>query len=126
MITETSHVGDNRGPWLREVVRACEALLLEGAPLRGVCLYPILGMPEWHDRDVWTPMGLWDPVCHRDPCAGRLVCEPMLEALRSAATLQALHRQLQVGQTPPQHRVVIKKPLEARRSADEGRRRRAR
>lgn len=93
MITETSHIGDRRGPWLHEVVRASETLLCEGAPLRGVCLYPILGMPEWHDRDVWAPMGLWDPLCHRDPCAGRLVCEPMLDALQSAEKVEALHRQ---------------------------------
>ncbi|MGJ0426276.1 glycoside hydrolase [Methylocystis sp.] len=92
MITETSHIGDNRGPWLHEVTRACETLLSEGAALLGVCLYPILGMPEWHDRSVWTPMGLWDPLCHHDPCAGRLVCEPMLDALRSAQELEALHR----------------------------------
>jgi hypothetical protein len=124
MITETSHVGDNRGPWLREVVRACESLLVEGAPLRGVCLYPILGMPEWHDRDVWAPMGLWDPVCHRDPCAGRLVCEPMLDALRSAVTLQALHRQLRVEHPLAQHQAIVRNSLETRRSAEEGRRQR--
>jgi hypothetical protein len=93
MITETSHIGDNRGPWLLEVVQAAETLLREGAPLRGVCLYPILGMPEWHQREIWTPMGLWDPVCHKDPGAGRSVCEPMLAALRSAGKLEALHRQ---------------------------------
>jgi hypothetical protein len=92
MITETSHIGHNRGPWLREVVGMAEALLSEGEPLRGVCLYPILGMPEWHDRDIWTPMGLWDPLCHRDPSAGRLVCTPMLDALRSAEKVEALHR----------------------------------
>ncbi|MCQ4190191.1 glycoside hydrolase family 1 protein [Methylocystis suflitae] len=92
MITETSHVGDNRGPWLCEVVSACHALLLQNVPLRGACLYPILGMPEWHDRDLWTPMGLWDPLCHRDPGAGRLLCEPMAEALQGAAPLQALHQ----------------------------------
>lgn len=92
MITETSHIGDNRGPWLREVIRASEELLDEGVPLRGVCLYPILGMPEWHDRNVWTPMGLWDPVSHRDPCAGRVICEPMREALRGREKVEALHR----------------------------------
>ncbi|MGJ0506965.1 MAG: glycoside hydrolase [Methylocystis sp.] len=93
MITETSHVGDRRGPWLHEVVRAAETLLEENAPLRGVCLYPILGMPEWHERDVWTPMGLWDPLCHEDPAAGRLICEPMLAALKTAERVEALHRQ---------------------------------
>ncbi|MEK8093675.1 glycoside hydrolase [Methylocystis sp. IM3] len=94
MITETSHIGHNRGPWLREVAAMAETLLSDGEPLRGVCLYPILGMPEWHDRDVWTPMGLWDPLCHRDPTAGRLVCTPMLDALRSAEKVEALHRRM--------------------------------
>ena len=41
--------------------RNAEALLREGVPLRGVCLYPILGMPEWHDPDIWTPMGSVGP-----------------------------------------------------------------
>ena len=91
LISETSHVGERRGPWLREVVEESVALLEDGVSLRGVCLYPILGMPEWHEPEVWTPMGLWDPVCHREPHQGRLVCEPMLEALRSAAPLNTLH-----------------------------------
>lgn len=91
LITETSHVGEQRGPWLREVVEESAALLDDAVPLRGVCLYPILGMPEWHERDVWTPMGLWDPICHREPHNGRLICEPMLEALRAAKPLNALH-----------------------------------
>src|SRR5205085_2374913 len=44
LITETSHIGDMRPVWLRELVGECEALLLDGVPLRGVCLYPVLGM----------------------------------------------------------------------------------
>lgn len=92
MVTETSHVGEHRGHWLREVARSAETLLRTRVPLRGVCLYPILGMPEWHDPDIWTPMGLWDPVCHRDPCGERLICEPMLEALQSVRHLDRLHR----------------------------------
>jgi hypothetical protein len=90
IISETSHIGDRRGAWLREVAVEAEALLLEGVPLRGVCVYPILGMPEWHDPDIWTPMGLWDPVCHREPCGDRLVCQPMLDALHAARYLDAL------------------------------------
>jgi hypothetical protein len=102
MITETSHIGDRRGHWLEEVARESEALLLEGVPLRGVCLYPILGMPEWHDPYIWTPMGLWDPVCHRNPCEGRLICEPMLEALRSVRHVDALHHALLSRERVPQ------------------------
>ena len=97
MITETSHIGDSRGRWLREVAEEAEMLLLDGVPIRGVCLYPILGMPEWHDPDIWTPMGLWDPVCHRDPCGERLICEPMLEALQSVRHVDELHHALLAG-----------------------------
>ena len=28
--------------------------------LHGLCLYPILGMPEWHEPDVIVRLGLWD------------------------------------------------------------------
>lgn len=96
MITETAHVGDRRGPWLSEVAREAEVLLRDGVPLGGVCLYPILGMPEWHEPDVWTPMGLWDPVCTRDP-SERLVCEPMRQALASARHLDWLLHRLEPG-----------------------------
>ncbi|WP_457089676.1 glycoside hydrolase [Microvirga sp. P5_D2] len=98
MITETSHIGDNRGRWLREVADESETLLLDGVPIRGVCLYPILGMPEWHDPEIWTPMGLWDPVCHRDPCGERLICGPMLEALQSVRHVDELHHALRARQ----------------------------
>jgi hypothetical protein len=55
----------------------------EGVPLRGICLYPILGMPEWHERSVWTRMGLWD-LEERDGMLERKPCVPMHEALGRA------------------------------------------
>ncbi|HYZ49131.1 MAG TPA: hypothetical protein VE567_09595 [Sphingomonas sp.] len=100
IVTETAHVGDQRGPWLREVAREAEVLLEAGVPLRGVCLYPILGMPEWHAPDVWTPMGLWDPVCHRERLTERLVCGDMLEALIASRHLDTLHRTALANPTP--------------------------
>src|SRR4051794_22301458 len=84
------HDASWRCPW-REVAEEVERLLLDGVPIHGVCLYPILGMPEWHDPDIWTRMGLWDPVCHHDPCGERLICEPMLEALQSVRHVDELH-----------------------------------
>ncbi len=87
LVTETSHVGDMRPFWLRNVAEECEKLLDEGVPLRGVCLYPILGMPEWHEPEVWTPMGLWDLV----PRGDELIREPFLpmrDALRGAQRLE--------------------------------------
>ncbi|WP_210493375.1 glycoside hydrolase [Microvirga antarctica] len=91
MITETSHVGDKRGPWLQEVAQEAEALLREGVPLHAVCLYPILGMPEWHSPADWTPMGLWDPASQAEPHGERIAHQPMLDAFRDAQHLDTLH-----------------------------------
>jgi hypothetical protein len=91
LITETSHVGDMRPVWLRELADECAALLVAGVPLRGVCLYPVLGMPEWHKRDEWTRMGLWD-LLPADDVLARVPHEPTLAALREAQSLlEPLH-----------------------------------
>lgn len=86
LITETAHVDDMRPRWLNHVADEVEALLHEGVPLRGVCLYPILGMPEWHDPERWTQMGLWEVCCATE--GERKLCEPMLDALRKAQRIE--------------------------------------
>jgi hypothetical protein len=83
IITETSQVGDKRAGWVREVAHESEKVLRAGIPLRGVCLYPATGMPEWHARHEWTSMGLWDLV-PRGHVLERVGCAPMLDALREA------------------------------------------
>jgi hypothetical protein len=83
LVTETSHVGDMRGEWLRQVAYDAARVLGDGWPLRGICLYPATGMPEWHAPHEWTPMGFWDLV-PRDGELTRVWHEPMLEALRDA------------------------------------------
>jgi hypothetical protein len=90
LITETAHVHDTREFWMHYVADECENLLNEGVPLRGVCLYPILGMPHWHSRDLWVRMGLWD-IIHDHPSLRRELCGPMLEALRHAQRLEFRH-----------------------------------
>jgi beta-glucosidase/6-phospho-beta-glucosidase/beta-galactosidase len=62
IISETSHVEHMRGPWLRYVVEEVEAARAEDIPLNGICIYPVLGMPEWHEPEVWVRMGMWDCV----------------------------------------------------------------
>lgn len=83
LITETAHVDDMRPKWLTYATEESEALLNEGVPLRGVCLYPILGMPEWHCQDKWTQMGLWE-LSQCQEGLERRVCAPMLKALKRA------------------------------------------
>ncbi len=80
LITETSHVLDMRPRWVRELTDEAEKMLELGINLQGICLYPILGMPEWHAQDEWTRMGLWDV----HPEQGRILYDPMFEALREA------------------------------------------
>jgi hypothetical protein len=87
LVTETSHADDMRPIWLHAVADECEKLLDEGVPLRGVCLYPILGMPEWHEPSMWARMGLWD-LAPRNGGLERQLFMPMLQALRSAQRLE--------------------------------------
>jgi hypothetical protein len=87
LITETSHVGDLRHVWLEEVLQETEMMLKANLPVRGVCLYPILGMPEWHQRDLWTQMGLWD-MEWRDGELVRCPYAPMMEAVRKFHSLE--------------------------------------
>jgi beta-glucosidase/6-phospho-beta-glucosidase/beta-galactosidase len=87
LVTETSHSDEMRPFWLNVVAHECEKLLDEGVPLRGVCLYPILGMPEWHDPTIWTRMGLWDLMGDGNHLR-REVYAPMLDALRAAQRLE--------------------------------------
>jgi hypothetical protein len=82
VITETSALGEARAPWIHELSTMAEELLGEGVPLGGICLYPILGMPEWHARDQWTRMGLWDLEREQDVLE-RKACGPMMAALRA-------------------------------------------
>jgi hypothetical protein len=90
LITETAHVHERRAAWIHYVADECETLLAENIPLRGVCLYPILGMPEWHCRDEWVRMGLWD-IAHDHPARLRKLCHPVWDALRRAQRLEFRH-----------------------------------
>lgn len=83
VITETSALGDARAPWIHALSAMAGQLLTEDVPLGGICLYPILGMPEWHARDQWTRMGLWD-LEREQEVLQRKACTPMLEALLAA------------------------------------------
>lgn len=97
LMTETSHVDEMRPIWLNVVTHDCEKLLDEGVPLRGVCLYPILGMPEWHDPTVWTRMGMWDLVENGDTLQ-REIYAPMLDALRAAQRLERKFAEFRLSQ----------------------------
>jgi UDP-galactopyranose mutase len=59
-IAETGHVGDGRGPWLDHVAQAALRCAARGVPLEGICLYPVVGRPDWEEPEAWHRSGLWD------------------------------------------------------------------
>ena len=92
LISETAHVDEQRAPCCGKSRRNRNSCCGRACRCAAFCLYPILGMPEWHSPDVWTPMGLWDPVCHREPHGDRLICAPMLGELHAAHRLNRMHK----------------------------------
>jgi hypothetical protein len=56
-LAETSTEGDGRAAWLRHIGEELRAALLQGVPVEGACLYPVLSHPGWDD-DRYCPNGL--------------------------------------------------------------------
>jgi beta-glucosidase/6-phospho-beta-glucosidase/beta-galactosidase len=61
IIGETSGLGDGRPAWLKDVMEECLAAVREGVDLHGVCLFPGVDMPNWHDG-TWLHNGICDLV----------------------------------------------------------------
>lgn len=97
LITETGHLDEMRPAWILKVTTEILELLREGLPIHGICLYPILGMPEWHNRGHWTHFGLWD-LSHADGSFNRTPYLPALHALDHARYL--LRDRAQSSKTP--------------------------
>jgi len=60
LLSETGHLGSLRASWVRTVTEQIRVAGVQGTQLLGVCFYPILGMPDWHEPERWLDMGLWD------------------------------------------------------------------
>ena len=58
-VAETGAEKRLRADWFRYVCGETEAAILEGIPVHGICLYPILNHPGWID-DRHCHNGLWD------------------------------------------------------------------
>ena len=60
LIGETSHVGQGRADWLRDVTDEVVLAAEEGTTVDGICLYPVLDRPDWENPSHWHRSGLWD------------------------------------------------------------------
>lgn len=90
-IGETSHFGTGRGPWLREIVDEVKTAIVNGVPMEGITLYPILDRPDWDNLDHWHNSGLWDLVLDEEGALQRVLNEEYAavfrEILQESATL---------------------------------------
>jgi hypothetical protein len=75
IVSETSHVGEARAPWLDEVAREVRHARAHGVPVQGLCLYPLIDRFDWNHTEQWHHSGLWDvsePPRERPPRERRL------------------------------------------------------
>jgi hypothetical protein len=87
-IGETGIEDDRRPEWLTYICDEVIAALMNGVPIEGVCLYPIVNHPGWED-DRHCHNGLWD---YCNDCGHREVYNPLAEELarQSARISQVL------------------------------------
>ena len=79
-IAETGAEDERRAGWFRQVCREVHGAILNGIPVEGICLYPIVNHPGWvNNRHCHN--GLWD---YPDADGDRKVFRPLAVALHSA------------------------------------------
>ncbi|HEY0867907.1 MAG TPA: hypothetical protein VGE01_11025 [Fimbriimonas sp.] len=79
IIGETSGYQDKRADWLRMTMEECFKALNSGVDLQGVCLYPIVDIPDWNSGE-WARIGMYD-IEDTDTCE-RIPHGPYIDELR--------------------------------------------
>ena len=88
LVAETASIDEDRPNWLAQIARECEEAMAEGVELQGICIYPIVGMADWHSGGI-RRMGLWDSAGEN----GRL----RVPHAPTMAVLRELQRRLDPG-----------------------------
>jgi hypothetical protein len=83
-ISETSHIGEGRAAWMREIASELEQALAIGVPLEGACIYPVLDRPDWDHPRQWHHSGLWELVPDPDGTLRRVLVEEYAAELTRA------------------------------------------
>lgn len=81
-MAETSHFGEGRGLWLREVYREVNQAMAHGVPMEGITIYPIIDRPDWDNIDHWHNSGLWDLIPDEKGRLQRVINEEYAAVLR--------------------------------------------
>jgi glycosyltransferase involved in cell wall biosynthesis len=84
IVSETSHVGALRAPWLDEIASEVGRVRMLGVALHGLTLYPIVDRPGWDAPEHWHHSGLWDAARpgKAPDSTQRVLCRSYAKALR--------------------------------------------
>ncbi|TFI57881.1 b-glycosidase [Sphingomonas parva] len=81
IVAETSGLKGGRPDWLNDVVSESLAAVNRGVDLHGICLFPAVDMPDWHNGE-WLHNGIADLERLPDGSLMRTPYPPYVEALR--------------------------------------------
>jgi UDP-galactopyranose mutase len=84
LIGETSHVGQGRGQWIRELADEVYKAQQMGVPVEGICLYPIVDRTDWENDHHWHNSGLWDVEADEQGILRRIISQPYLDEFLKA------------------------------------------
>ena len=84
VVSETSHFGEGRGRWIKEIAEEVARAREAGVELEGLCIYPIIDRPDWDDPDHWHNSGLWDVKRREDGRLERVLSPDYAQAVRQA------------------------------------------
>lgn len=80
ILSETGHFGSGRADWFTYIMRECHTAIAHGVDLQGLCLYPLIGRPDWDDLRLYHDSGLWDT----DQTGERIIHEPLRAAIAAS------------------------------------------
>ena len=89
LLTETSHPKEDRPMWMNMIAEETAAVIEQGVPFYGVCIYPIIDRPDWDQLTMWHQSGLWDAELRENEPPARILYEPYAEALLESQELIA-------------------------------------
>jgi hypothetical protein len=84
VLTETSNVGQDRAPWMRDIANELQLAIDHDVPLEGACIYPIVDRPDWEDFNWWHNSGLFDVRHGDDGTLHRCHCPEYMAAFKRA------------------------------------------
>jgi beta-glucosidase/6-phospho-beta-glucosidase/beta-galactosidase len=80
-VGETSHFGQGRADWIKMMAQEVGKAIQAGVPVDGMCIYPALDRPDWHDHSRWHHSGLLDLMPDENGMLRRVINEEYCEGL---------------------------------------------